>query len=398
MHDHPPLSPTLLAAALVAGAVLHPIAAAAQTPVTGAFVTTLGADTVTVEQFTRRGNTVTGDFLSREPKTVLTHYTLALGPDGMPAQLEFTRVNGDGTPRTSGVRGGSMRITADSVTWAVQVADSTVTRTLPASHAVPFFPYVYAFYQSAVDAMRVANTDSVALGMISPGWRQQYPFPFKRQPDESYIVALYNDPRYPQRVIVDRDGRITMVDGRATTEKAVARRVDGVDLAKLGGAFAAADRAGRSFGVASPRDTVRATLGAAELWVDYSRPSARGRQVFAANGVLGDTLWRTGADAATQFHTSADLEIDGHTLPAGTYTLWTHAQPGHYGLVVNRQIGQWGTEHDPAQDLFMVPLTERTLGDVVERFTIDLASTAAGAGVLVLRWDRTELSVPFRVK
>ncbi len=393
--SHPPSA--LFTAALVVAA-LHPAPIAAQTPVTGAFVTTLGTDTETVERFTRRGNTVTGDFLSREPQTLLTHYTLTLGGDGMPAHLEFTRTNGDGSPRTSGVRSGSMHITADSATWTVQLGDSAVSRTVPASHALPFFPYTYAFYQCAVDAMRAANTDSIALGMISPGWRQQYPFPFKRQADGSYVVSLYNDPRYPQRVIVDHEGRITMVDGRLTTEKAVARRVEDVDIAALGAAFAAADRAGRNFGVASPRDTVRANVGLARMWVDYSRPAARGRRVFGANGVLGDTLWRTGADAATQFHTSTDLEIGGHVLPAGTYTLWTDARPGHYALIVNRQIGQWGTEHDPAQDLFVVPFTARTLSDVVERFTIEIAPSDGDAGVLALRWDRTELSVPFRVK
>jgi Protein of unknown function (DUF2911) len=393
-RSHP--TSKILAAALVA--LLPPVATAAQAPARGAFVTTLGTDTETVEQFSRRGNTVTGDFLIREPRTVLTHYTLTLGSDGMPIHLAFTRVNGDGTPRTSGLRGGSMHITTDSVTWTVQMADSAVTRTVPASHAVPFFPYTYAFYQCVVDAMRAANTDSVALGMISPGWRQQYPFPFKRQRDGSYVVALYNDPRYPQRVIVDHAGRITMVDGRQTTEKAVARRVERVDIAKIGAAFAAADRAGRSFGVASPRDTARASLGPARMWVDYSRPAARGRQVFGAHGVLGDTLWRTGADAATQFHSSTDLEIGGHTLAAGTYTLWTDARPGHYALIVNRQVGQWGTEHDPKQDLFAVPLAARTLDAAVERFTIDVVASGSTDAVMVLRWDRTELSVPIRVK
>jgi hypothetical protein len=54
--------------------------------------------------------------------------------------------------------------------------------------------------------------------------------------------------------------------------------------------------------------TVQAAVGSAHLWIDYGRPALRGRDVWA-NGVLGDTLWRTGANAATQFRTDVDLVL-----------------------------------------------------------------------------------------
>jgi len=148
-------------------------------------------------------------------------------------------------------------------------------------------------------------------------------------------------------------------------------------------------------GTLSPRDTVTATVGPAQLWVDYGRPSARGRRVFGANGVLGDTIWRTGANAATQFRTSAPLTIAGQTIPAGTYTLWTVAVPGRYQLIVNKEVGQWGTEYKRAQDLIRVPLEVRRLAQPLDRFTIGVDATGGNAGVLTLRWDTTELAVPF---
>jgi hypothetical protein len=85
----------------------------------------------------------------------------------------------------------------------------------------------------------------------------------------------------------------------------------------------------------------------ATLWIDYGRPATRGRSVFT-HGVLGDTLWRTGANPATQRDVSAPMRIGSQVLPAGRYALWTRAATdgGGYDLVVNSQSGQLG---DPAR-------------------------------------------------
>jgi hypothetical protein len=136
------------------------------------------------------------------------------------------------------------------------------------------------------------------------------------------------------------------------------------------------------------------TVGPARIWIDYGRPARRGREVFT-HGVLGDTLWRTGANAATQLETSAPLELGGVTLPAGRYSLWTHFGASVAELIVNGQSGQWGTQHDPARDVLRVPLRAVPLEQPVEVFTIVLEGDG-GSTVLGLRWDRTELQVVLR--
>ena len=384
-------------AAVVAGATLvaAPIARA-QGRDHGAFVVTLGSDTETVEQFSRNGTTVEGDVVTRAPTTVITHYRLTLDGSGMPARMEFTRLQGDGSAVTAGLRGGTMTFGADTVVQELN-AGMTITRKAAAQHALPYIPHAFSFYQYAIDAMRAAHTDSLDVSMIPAGATQRYPFPFVRRSATSYEVVFFDDPRYPQLVTVDGAGRITGVDGLQTTEKVIAHRVDGVDIKRLASAFMAADQRGHGLGVESPRDTSTTTVGRAHVWVDYGRPAARGRTIFGVDGVLGDTLWRTGANAATQFRTDVDIEFAGQTLPAGTYTLWTSAHPGRYALIFNKQTGQWGTEHDAKQDLFAVPLTARTLPAVVDRFTIAVDPSGA-TPVLRLSWDRTELSIPFRVK
>jgi hypothetical protein len=182
---------------------------------------------------------------------------------------------------------------------------------------------------------------------------------------------------------------VLTVDGARTTQHILTTRQSSVDVPALAAMFA------QRGGVLSPRDTVNATVGPAQLWVDYSRPLARGRRVFGANGVLGDTIWRTGANAATQFRTNAPLTVAGQTIPAGQYTLWTVAVPGRYQLIFNKQVGQWGTEYHAEQDLVRVPLQATRLPQPIDRFTIAVDPAGGNAGVVHIRWDTTDLALPF---
>src|SRR4029079_16832555 len=102
--------------------------------------------------------------------------------------------------------------------------------------------------------------------------------------------------------------------------------------------YAARDAAGNGLGAVTTRDTVRATIAGNAMSIDYGRPSLRGRNVWT-NGVLGDTIWRTGANAATELTTLRDLQlIGGQIVPAGKYTLWTHVYPRNtiYELIFNK--------------------------------------------------------------
>ena len=139
---------------------------------------------------------------------------------------------------------------------------------------------------------------------------------------------------------------------------------------------------------------MQATVGRAHLWIDYGRPALRGRDVWA-DGVLGDTLWRTGANAATQLRTDVDLVIGGATVAAGTYSLWTAASTGSYRLVVNRDAGN---AYDARSDLVRVPLSESVVPAPVERFTIDVEPQGAGGALLTLTWGTKRLSVPVAPK
>jgi hypothetical protein len=194
---------------------------------------------------------------------------------------------------------------------------------------------------------------------------------------------------------VDGDGRLLGYDAQGTVVKVVVTRVPNLDVLAVARQFAARDAAGQSLGPVSPRDTVRARFSGAVLTVDYGRPSKRGRTLFGEL-VPWNEVWRTGADAATQFTTTRDLKLGDTELKAGSYTLWTLPTESGATLIVNAQVGQWGTEYNATRDIARIPMAVHRLDQPVERFTIDLAS--AGGGEVRMRWDTTEWVVPVRVK
>jgi len=147
----------------------------------------------------------------------------------------------------------------------------------------------------------------------------------------------------------------------------------------------------------SVRDTARATIGAATFSVDYGRPLARGRTLLG--NVIGyDRVWRTGANAATQFTTSAPITLAGLSLPAGTYTLWTVPHVRGADLIVNRQTGQWGTEYSRARDLGTAPMTSDSVNTPVEKFTISIEPRGAGRGTLAMAWGTFRWTAPIEVQ
>lgn len=380
-----PLAAAVLSAALPLALPLAP--ARAQPADRGAFVVTLGRDTVAVEQYARRGNVVEGDVLTRQPDVRVTHYVVALDASGRPTTADTRTRTAAGAPAPRAPLGAVGTFRNDSVSYDVTYADSVAHRRLAApAGTLPVVNYSYALYEVATRRARASGVTADTVRLVAPGARQAAALPLSIAGDSARL-DYFGDPIVMR---LDRDGRILAVDGTRTTNKVTVARVPSVDLAALTRSFAARP----AMGAPSPTDSVRASVGAAEVSVVYGRPSARGRTVWGGTLVPYGTWWRTGANAATALRTTADLTVGGVRVPAGSYTLFTLPAASGSQLIISRKTGEWGTEYDASQDLARVPLTTTALAAPVEQFTIAVEPTGAGAGVLRMRWADRELSVP----
>jgi len=150
---------------------------------------------------------------------------------------------------------------------------------------------------------------------------------------------------------------------------------------------------------ASPHETIEGSIGPADLTIVYGRPYMRGRTIMGALVPYG-RIWCPGADEATTLTTTRALNIGNLALDAGRYTLWMLPSADTWRLIVNKQTGQWHTQHDASQDLGRIDLEKRVLTTPVEQltFAIEKDGGNTGAGAIVMRWEKTEVRAPVIVQ
>ena len=145
----------------------------------------------------------------------------------------------------------------------------------------------------------------------------------------------------------------------------------------------------------------------AKISIEYGQPHARGREVFGALVPL-DTVWRAGANRATQLTTDVSLNIGGTTLPPGSYSLALVPSRTAARLLINSRTRQWGIPYNPAGEIARVPMRVTTVASPVESFTIALVPNAApqgqsatpapAGGVITMTWGTMQFAVDFTVQ
>lgn len=365
--------------------VMHTRALAAQP---ASLVYRLGRDTVAVEQFTRNTVGLTGEMVQRNGAVVARYsYQVALGRDGRPTSATVARLQPDGTPVSTGVRETRFTITADSIVREAVFADSTQRRAFAAKGALVNFPvFVYGPTELlAVLRARKLPTDSLpALGLTGPLGMTGF--------TASGDTLRLRGGAYAMVLRYDASGRLQGVDGSGTTNKVLATRgPGGLDMNAIA-------RSMTPTGTLSGREDARAAFGPGGfVIVDYGRPSVRERTVWGGTLVPYDSVWRAGANDATHLITTRTLTMGDLTLAPGMYSLWIqHTRSGTF-LIVNSQIGQWGTQYDATKNLGRVPMTFTTVAAPVEVLTMTVRSLAANRGQLDISWGTGLASLTFGV-
>lgn len=146
---------------------------------------------------------------------------------------------------------------------------------------------------------------------------------------------------------------------------------------------------------ASPFSKLTQMVGLTEVTIEYSRPSVKGRTVFAENGLqpYGE-WWRVGANQATKITFSEDVKVGGRDLKAGAYTILAKPAADQWTLNFYKfETGNWESYRDmePVASLFLKPTK---LNDMVETFDIDVNNITNSDATIDLRWEKTKVSIP----
>ena len=366
-------------------------------PEARAFVERLGTDTMSVEVYTRTPTGFVGDVLVRSPVTRVAHYEATLAADGTVERMHVQWTTPPENPGGPPPAEMTVTVQGDSATIALVGGRSPgMSQMAVPAGVIPTVgknPEAFAVFEQGVMQAVASGADSFPVAFLSAGRGQVQENAVVRIGPDSVSIDFFGSPIVAK---IDASGRVLGRSGERTTLKLVGEQASGLDFQALAADFAARDARGEGMGVASPQATVEATIGSANLRVVYSRPAKRGREIWGKLVPFGE-VWRTGANAATEFATDRDLVIGGIPVPAGTYTLYTLFSADSAHLIINKQTGQWGTVYDQGQDLARVELAKESLRTPVERFTIAIEPAAEG-GAFQLIWDTARYSVPIRAR
>ena len=154
----------------------------------------------------------------------------------------------------------------------------------------------------------------------------------------------------------------------------------------------------------SPHDTTDATIDGDEIKIVYGRPYTKDPKTGEKRKIWGglvpfEKVWRLGADEATLVTTKEPLELGGKSIPAGSYTLFMlpHNEKSAT-LIVNKQVGQWGTKYDEKQDFAPVDMKGEPASSPADQLTIAIDSNPSGGGMIKVTWETTQYSVDFKVQ
>lgn len=370
--------------ALFAAVVVVPVAAAQE----GTIVYRLGNDTVAVESFTRTPTKLSGSMVGRGGASViLTTYEMTLNR-GRPVSAVVKRMQGDGQPLANQPLEYRFTLGADSAIRETVWQDSTQRRAFGAANAWPALPvFAHAPYE-LLNALGKGKRDSVpAIGLAGNA------IGFMGLESLNGDTLRYRGGFYPWLVRFDKDGRLLSVDGMLTTNKSIGLRAPGraVDVAAIA-------RSMRPAGTLSPRQLAGTTISQAPIMISYGSPSVRGRTVWGGQLVPLDSIWRTGANEATHLATGKTLVFGDITVPAGLYTLWTHHTRNGTWLIISKQVGQWGTQYNPANDLGRVPLELKDAPNFAEELMITVRPTGQGRGAIDVAWGDKMATTGFSVR
>lgn len=138
----------------------------------------------------------------------------------------------------------------------------------------------------------------------------------------------------------------------------------------------------------SPPAKVSEKVGSTTITIDYSQPSVKGREIWGGL-VPYDKVWRTGANEATTFEVSSDVKIEGNSLKAGKYGLFSIPGSDEWTIIFNSVPEQWGAfNYDESKDVLRVKVKPEKVGQNTEKMTFSIS----GDGLVTLMWEKLKIS------
>lgn len=147
----------------------------------------------------------------------------------------------------------------------------------------------------------------------------------------------------------------------------------------------------------SPKRVAMQTVGGTHVHIEYSSPGVKGRVIWGGL-VPYDKVWATGAHKATTVQFFKAVEIDGKTIDAGKYALFTIPGKEKWTVIFNTRYDQHlADDYNEAEDVLRTSITPQA-HELTQRLTYTVEKSGDRSGSINIYWDKIHIAVPFSIK
>jgi hypothetical protein len=136
----------------------------------------------------------------------------------------------------------------------------------------------------------------------------------------------------------------------------------------------------------------RMTAAGKDVKISYGQPSKKNRVIFGGL-VPYDSVWRTGANEATEITFAKDATFGGKAIKKGTYSLFTIPTASDWTFILNPVLKHWGAygyDKVKDKDVLQVKVPSAKSDKTVEKLNLSFNNSNS----LVLEWDQLHVEVP----
>jgi TolA-binding protein len=158
---------------------------------------------------------------------------------------------------------------------------------------------------------------------------------------------------------------------------------------------------------ASPEAMVMQEVGISKVKISYHSPAINGREVWGklvpygwepatAFGNGKSTPWRAGANENTTITFSHDAQVEGKSIPAGTYALFMVVQPDVWTIIFSKNSTSWGHFfYEESEDVLRVNVKPEVVSESQDRLSYGFDNTSNTKTTAYLRWEK--IKTPFTI-
>jgi hypothetical protein len=148
----------------------------------------------------------------------------------------------------------------------------------------------------------------------------------------------------------------------------------------------------------SPLGKISQRVGLTDIDIAYSRPGVKGRTIFGELVAFGK-IWRTGANSNTKITFSSDVMMDGQTLKAGSYGLYSIPNKDTWEIIFYSEADKNGVPRDWDDNKIAAKTTVK-VGSMpmnIETFTIAFNDVTSTSTIIGLLWEKTYVGIKIEV-